>query len=95
MKNFSKIAIAGVVFALASISTASAQSMRISVPFGFHAQNQMLPAGEYKVDLNQQDQRITLNNISSRRSYFLVVKAYSGSTDSDRATPVVFTRARK
>ncbi len=91
MKNFSKIAIAGVVFALASISTASAQSMRISVPFGFHAGNQMLPAGEYKVDLNQQNQRITLNNISSRRSYFLIVKAYSGSTDSDRAS-LVFNR---
>lgn len=91
MKHFSKIAITGVVFALAFISTASAQSMRISVPFGFHAGDKALPAGEYKVSLNQVNQRVTLSNIAERKGYFMTVMAYTGPVDSDRGS-LVFSR---
>lgn len=88
MKLFSKLAIAGAVFALAFISTANAQSIRVSVPFSFQAGGQSMPAGEYRVDLNQTGTVITLGPKSGQPSCFLIVKAHTGMGMPDRASLV-------
>lgn len=59
MKLISKLTFTSAVLALAFVSVASAESMRVSVPFGFRACGQTLPAGDYRVELNLTNQRIT------------------------------------
>ncbi len=78
MKLFSKLVVTSAVIALAFISTANAQSMRIDVPFGFRAGNATLPAGTYKVDLNLTSQRVALSQLDGKASCFLTVKAFDG-----------------
>jgi hypothetical protein len=62
--------------------------MRVSVPFGFRAGGQALPAGEYRVELNQLSQRITLNQLDGKGGCFMPVKAYTGSGAQEHGTLV-------
>lgn len=91
MKFFSKLAVTSAVLALAFISTASAQSMRVNVPFGFHAGDQALPAGTYKVDLNQRAQGVRLSTLDGKANCLLNVKALGGSGVPDTGS-LVFHR---
>ena len=91
MKFFSKLAITSAVLALAFISTASAQSMRVHVPFGFHAGDQALPAGTYNVSLNQATQGVRLRTLDGKANCFLIVKASGGAAIPDSGS-LVFHR---
>lgn len=73
MKNFSRLAIAGAVFAIASVA-AQAQTMRFSVPFKFHADSQVMPAGEYEVRIDQARHQIRVQSLNGNASGFLNVK---------------------
>jgi hypothetical protein len=86
MKFISKLAITSAVIALAYVSTANAQSMRVSVPFGFLAGDQTFPAGDYKVALSQQNRRITLIQLEGTARCFLPVKAYSYASAPEQGT---------
>ena len=88
MKLISKLAVTSAVMALAFISTANAQSMRVEVPFGFKAGNLSLPAGTYKVELEQRNQRVWLNQLDGKANCFLIVKALNGSKIADRGSLV-------
>ena len=88
MKLISKLAISSAVIALAFMSTANAQSMRISVPFGFKAGSQALPAGTYKVDLNQATQHVTLHQLDGKAACILMVKRFAGAGMADRGSLV-------
>jgi len=79
MNFISKLAVTSAVIALAFVSTANAQSMRVDVPFGFKAGDSALPAGTYKVDLNQASQRVTLSQLDGKAGCFLTVKAFDGA----------------
>jgi hypothetical protein len=79
MKLISKLAVTSAVLALAFISTANAQRMSIDVPFGFHAGKLSLPAGAYKVELNQTAQRVALSKLDGKAGCYLLIKAFSGS----------------
>jgi hypothetical protein len=74
LNNFSKLAIAGAVLALASL-TVQAQSLRVSVPFKFHAGSQVLPAGDYQVSVDQMSRRVTLVSLNGKDGCYLPVKA--------------------
>ena len=91
MKLISKLAVTSAVLALAFISTATAQSMRIDVPFGFQAGNASLPAGTYTVEVNQTAQRVKLNQLDGKSNCFLMVKAFNGAGLVDRGS-LVFTQ---
>jgi hypothetical protein len=78
MKFISKLAITSAVIALAFVSTANAQSMRVSVPFGFRAGVQSLPAGTYKVELSRMHNRITMTQLEGTAGCFLPIKANGG-----------------
>jgi hypothetical protein len=88
MKLISKLAVTSAVMALAFISTANAQSMRVEVPFGFKAGNLSLPAGTYKVELNQKIQRVLLSQLDGKASCFLLVKASNGSKIAEQGSLV-------
>ncbi len=88
MKFFAKFAISSAVIALAFISTASAQSMRVDVPFAFKAGNQTLPAGKYEVNLNQAAQRVTLSKLDGHFNCYLTVKGFNGSPATERGSLV-------
>ncbi len=79
MKLISKLAVASAVFALAFVSFANAQTMRISIPFGFSAGEKVLPAGEYRVELNRLSHRIALSHVDGTEGCYLPVKAFTGS----------------
>jgi hypothetical protein len=83
MKNFSKLAIAGAVFAFASIA-AQAQTMRVSIPFKFHAGTEVLPAGEYQVKIDQQSRHITITGLDNKSACFLNFKAGLSNKELDR-----------
>ena len=53
--------------------------MRVSVPFGFRACGQALPAGEYNVDTSLLNQRISLLQLDGKAACYLSVKTYTGS----------------
>jgi hypothetical protein len=91
MKLFSKLAVASAVIALAFVSTASAQSMRIAVPFGFNAGSVALPAGTYSVGLNQAAQFVTLHQLDGKANCVLMVKSFAGNGVVDRGS-LVFTQ---
>jgi hypothetical protein len=91
MKFISKLAIASAVIALAYVSTANAQSMRVSVPFGFRAAGQSLPAGTYKVELSQQNQRVTLTQLEGNAGCFAPIRAYTAPSATEQAK-LVFNR---
>src|SRR6266568_2650605 len=84
MKLISKLAVTSAVLALAFISTANAQGMRVSVPFSFNAGSLTLPAGEYSVDVNSTTQRVMLKQLDGKASCFLMVKALNGSGQVER-----------
>ena len=88
MKLISKLTLTSAVLALAFVSIASAESMRISVPFGFRACGQTLPAGEYKVELNQMNHRITFLQLDGKAGCYMNVKAYTGPGAPERGTLV-------
>jgi hypothetical protein len=88
MKSLSKLTVTSAVLALAFISAAAAQNMRVSVPFGFRAGEQTLPAGTYRVALSQSQQRVTMQQLGGSAACFLPVKAYSGPGTPERATLV-------
>ena len=88
MKSISKLAITSAVIALAFISTASAQSMRVNIPFGFRAGQESLPAGTYNVALSQQNGRVTLTQLEGNAGCFLLIKAYSRSGAPEQGTLV-------
>lgn len=73
MKLFTKLA---VISTLAVIFTTSAyaQLMRVAVPFNFHAGTEMLPAGEYILNLDQARQRITVVSLSGDRACYIPMK---------------------
>ena len=85
MNFISKLAITSAVIALAYVSTANAQSMRVSVPFGFRAAGQSLPAGTYKVEVSHQNGRVTLTQLETRARCFAPIKAYTGSGSTERS----------
>lgn len=91
MKLISKLTFTSAVLALAFVSVASAESMRVSVPFGFRACGQTLPAGDYRVELNLTNQRITLTQLDGKAGCYMSVKAYTGPGAPDRGT-LVFNR---
>ncbi len=91
MKLISKLTFTSAVLALAFVSVASAESMRVSVPFGFRACGQTLPAGVYKVDLNLMNQRIALLQLDGKAGCYLPVKAYTGPGAPEHGT-IVFNR---
>lgn len=86
MKLISKLAITSAVFALAFISTANAQSMRVNVPFGFRAGAMTLPAGMYKVEVAAATQRVTFSQVDGNGGGFLPVKSYSGKGSPDQGS---------
>jgi hypothetical protein len=86
MKLISKLAITSAVFALAFISTANAQTMRVNVPFGFRAGDMTLPAGIYKVEVANAVQRVTLSQMDGKVSGFLSVKSYSGKGSPEQGS---------
>lgn len=88
MKFISKLAVTSAVIALAFVSTANAQSMRVDVPFGFHAGSLSLPAGMYNVALNQTTQRVTLSKLDGKANCFLTVKSFNGSRVGDQGSLV-------
>ena len=73
MNHFSRLAIAGAVFAFASIA-AQAQTMRVSIPFRFHAGASIMPAGEYQVTINQQSRHLTIAGLDNHAGCFLNYK---------------------
>jgi hypothetical protein len=79
MKFFSKFAVTSAVIALAFVSTANAQSMRVDVPFGFKAGGLSLPAGSYQVAVNREAQRISLSKLDGKVNCFLTVKSFDYS----------------
>jgi hypothetical protein len=91
MKLFSKLAVTSAVIALAFVSTANAQNMQISVPFGFNAGKLALPAGTYNVNLNQPAQTVTLHRLDGKANCILMVKSFAGSGMVDRGS-LVFTQ---
>jgi hypothetical protein len=88
MKLISKLAITSAVLALAFISTANAQSMNVDVPFGFHAGKLSLPAGTYKVEVNQRAQRVTLNQLDGKYNCFLMVKDFDSAGPAEHGSLV-------
>jgi hypothetical protein len=88
MKLISKLAVTGAVLALAFISTASAQSMRVNVPFGFHAGEKSLPAGTYEVAVSQKAQLVKLTQLDGKSNCMLVIKAFDGTPQADHGSLV-------
>jgi hypothetical protein len=86
MKLISKLAVTSAVLALTFVSFANAQSMRVSIPFGFNAGDKVLPAGEYRVELNRSSGRILLNDVNGKDGCFLAVKAYTGDGTAERGS---------
>ncbi len=87
MMNFSKLAVAGAMFAFASIA-AQAQIMRVSVPFKFHAGSQVLPAGDYEVRIDQASRRVTVANLDGRAAGFHNFKNSVIQNESNRGSLV-------
>ena len=73
MNNFSKLAIAGAVFAFASIA-AQAQTMRVSIPFKFHAGTEILPAGNYQVKIELQSRHVSITGLDNKAGCLLNYK---------------------
>lgn len=84
MKLISKLTFTSAVLALAFVSIASAESMRVSVPFGFRACGQALPAGVYRVELDQTSQRISLRQLDGKAACYVTVKSYTGSGSAEQ-----------
>ncbi len=58
---------------LAAISSSAQTSTRVSVPFAFAAAGQMLPAGGYRVSLNQSPDLVTLRGPGRSSIFFLTI----------------------
>ena len=91
MKHLSKLAITGAVFAFAFTAAAQAQSLRVSVPFKFHAGATVLPAGDYDVKVEQASQRITIVSLDGKGSCFLPYMA-SYTSNKPGKGHLVFTQ---
>ena len=91
MKLISKLTLTSAVLALAFVSVASADSMRVAVPFDFRACGQALPAGVYRVELDLGSQRISFRQLDGKAACYTSVKAYTGPGASDVGT-LVFNR---
>jgi len=78
MQSIAKFALTSAVLALGFVSLASAQTMRVSVPFGFRACSRVLPAGDYRVELNRSNRQITLRSLDGSQGCFMPVKAFEG-----------------
>ena len=88
MKLFSKLTFASAVVALAFVSLASAQSMRVSVPFDFRASGQSLPAGLYAIELTQRNHVVTIRQLDGKAACFLLVQSYIGPGAPDHGSAV-------
>lgn len=77
MKLILKSAILSSFLALAMTSVASAQSMRVSVPFHFNACGKSFPAGAYKVTLVQSARRVELSQVEGNDGCVLPIKAFT------------------
>jgi hypothetical protein len=71
MTLIAKLGMAGAALILACTTAAQAQTMRASVPFRFHAGQQVLPAGDYQVQVNQLSRDITITSLDTGRTCFL------------------------
>lgn len=75
MRFISKLAISSAVIAIAFMSTANAQNMRVNVPFSFQAGSKALPAGQYDVSLNNPSQLLTLQQLDGKAQCYLLIKS--------------------
>jgi hypothetical protein len=91
MKLIPKLALTSAVIALAFMSTANAQNMRVNVPFAFHAGRVVLPAGTYQVETSQTSPIIRLSQLDGKFACLVMTKAYSGSAQPNRRS-VAFNR---
>lgn len=91
MKLLSKLAVTSAVLALTFVSIANAQTMRVSIPFGFSAGDKVLPAGEYRVELNRSANRMLVNDVNGKDGCFLAVKVYRESGAVERGS-LIFNR---
>src|SRR5215471_13394266 len=66
-----KLMIAAAALAVAT-GAASAQTMKADIPFAFRAGGQMLPAGEYRVEMKGPHATVVLSNFKERRSGILM-----------------------
>ena len=76
MKNFAqinKVALAITVFALLFAVSASAETMRANIPFGFHTTNAMLPAGEYTLRLEPGSHWLAVSNREGFKCYVPII----------------------
>ena len=58
---------------LAAVSASAQTSTRVSVPFAFAAAGQILPAGDYRVSLNQSTDLVTLSGPDRSSIFFLTI----------------------
>lgn len=77
------------LFALLSASAyGQINQLRADIPFDFRAGNQVLPAGEYRVDINVQAHRLELRNLNGSGAAYLA--AHPDSMDLKEMSTVVF-----
>lgn len=88
MKLISKLAVTSAVIALAFMSTANAESMRVNVPFDFHAGQVTLPAGTYQVETTPASPLIKLSQLDGKYTCLLMTKRYGGPAQPDRKSLV-------
>jgi len=80
-----KLMIAAAALAVAT-GAASAQTMKADIPFAFRAGGQMLPAGEYRVEMKGPHATVVLSNFKERRSGILMAISASDAPKDWRDT---------
>jgi ABC-type amino acid transport substrate-binding protein len=84
MKSLTKLMIAAAALAVAT-GAASAQTMTADIPFAFRAGDQVLPAGEYRVEVTSPHNLVILSNFKEKRSAILIAQSAAGAPKDWRA----------
>ena len=66
-----KLMIAAAILAVTA-GVASAQAMKAEVPFAFRAGNTVLPAGDYRIDVQGNHRIVTLSNFDAKQTIMLL-----------------------
>ncbi len=85
------LAICSAVIAVAFMSTANAESVRVAVPFGFKAGAATLPPGTYQVEVSPSKQQIHVAQVNGKAGCFLTIKDFAGKATTERGS-LVFNR---
>jgi hypothetical protein len=91
INSMMKMMVASAVCVFAFMGIANAEMMRANVPFEFRVGETVLPAGEYLVNVNTMEQRITLQTPEGQTEAFL----FGGKTNwpaNEGAGVLVFNR---